>query len=621
MTLMQKIESVLSQVSKPARYTGNELNTVRKSWNGLGVKLAFAFPDVYEVGMSHLGGKILYSIVNEKTRHLMERTFAPWPDMEAKMRAGNIPLYSLESFTPVRDFDLVGFSLQYELSYSNILNMLDLAGIPLKREERGDEHPLIIAGGPCAFNPEPLAEFIDAFVIGDGEDVLLEILDAFDANRSPGRKSVLRAWARIPGVYVPAFFTVDYHPDGTIATMEPVHHEMPSRIKKRVVEDLEKADFPERPIVPNLEIIHDRAALEIMRGCQRGCRYCQAGIIYRPARERNSESLKELARALMRNTGFDEISLASLSSADFEGIQSLVRALVQEHGPRGIGVALPSLRADAFSVGLAEEVQKVRKTTLTFAPEAGTQRLRDVINKNITEEDILNACQAAFRSGWLGIKLYFMLGLPTETEEDLDGIIELVKKIKRAAGEVCRRPPKINVSLAFFVPKPHTPFQWVGQVSRDEMEAKKKYLLERGKIKNVKLSFHDADTSYLEGVLARGDRRIGEAIHRAWKKGAKFDGWSEFFDLELYLSALEECGLDPWFYATRPREKTEVLPWDIIDTGISKEFLMEEYERAYQGRITPNCREYGCQGCGICPELELSPKYWTGGANADQGRV
>ncbi|MGE5423234.1 MAG: TIGR03960 family B12-binding radical SAM protein [Ignavibacteriales bacterium] len=600
-----ELDKILPFVTKPARYTGNELNSIRKSWGDAAAKMAFAFPDVYEVGMSHLGGKILYGLVNERSSHLMERVFAPWPDMEEKMRREEIPLYSLESFTPMNAFDVVGFSLQYELSYSNVLNMLDLGGIPVKAADRSDDDPLIIAGGPNTYNPEPMVDFIDVFVIGEGEDVMIKILDVVHEQRGQERIARLRALSAIPGVYVPRLYEVSYHPDGTIQNILPASPEIPLKVSKLVVKDLENAYFPEKPIVPYLGVIHDRATLEIMRGCQRGCRFCQAGVIYRPVRERSVKKLEETARRTIAATGFDEISLSSLSSADYCGIGKLTKSLVDEHGPKGTGIALPSLRVDAFSVGLAQEVQRVRKTTLTFAPEAGSQRLRDVINKNISEEEIITACGAAFKAGWQAVKLYFMLGLPTETEEDLDGIIDLVRKIKKVGHENSRRPPKINVSLSFFVPKPHTPFQWFGQITREEMIQKKNHILQNGRIKNVNYDFHDASTSFLEAIVARGDRRLGQAIFTAWEAGAKFDGWREYFNLDTYLRALEACDLDPSFYANRARKPDEVLPWDFIDSGLTKEFLLEENERANRRELTPDCRESECQNCGICPGMEI----------------
>lgn len=603
--IKDKLRKILPLVTRPARYTGGELNAVVKDWDKVSVTMLFAFPDVYEVGMSHLGGRILYHIVNSQPDMLMERTFAPWPDMEDKMREEGIPLYSLESFRPAADFDIIGFSLQYELSYSNVLNMLDLAGIPLLSAQRGEYHPLVIAGGPNTFNPEPMADFIDIFVIGEAEEVLPELLRICARNKGKGRQAVLAAAGALRGIYVPAFYEVDYNADGTVARRRTLQPGVPDKIKKALVKNLDEAPFPDRPVVPYLEIIHDRAALEIMRGCQRGCRFCQAGIIYRPVRERSLDKLEEQARQIIANTGFDEISLASLSSADYTGIASLTRRLVDEHGPAGVGVALPSLRVDAFSVDLARQVQRVRKTTLTFAPEAGSQRLRDVINKNVREDDILSAVKAAFASGWLGIKLYFMVGLPTETDEDLEAIIRLVRKIKQIGKECSPRPPRIHITLSYFVPKPHTPFQWAAQINREEMLRRKQFILEKGRMKNVEYDFHDPDTSFLEGVLARGDRRLGKALYKAWEKGARFDGWHEHFKLERYLEALGECGLDPEFYTSRQRPEHEILPWDFIDTGVDRDFLWIEYERAMRAEPTPDCREGGCQNCGICPAFEV----------------
>ncbi len=603
--LKTKLDSILPLVAKPARYTGNELNMISKPWGGVRVKMALAFPDVYEVGMSHLGGKILYGLVNAHPDYLLERAFAPWPDMEKLMRDQGIPLFSLESVKPLGEFDVIGFSLQYELSYSNVLNMLDLAGVPVLAGSREEQDPLVIAGGPNTFNPEPMADFIDAFLIGDGETALLEMLDNIGRNLHLPRQQRLMALAAVTGVYVPSLYDVSYREDGTIGAMVPCCPQAPAKVRKAVVADLDEAYFPLEPIVPYLGIIHDRAVLEVMRGCQRGCRFCQAGMIYRPLRERSLGLLREQAEATLSSTGFDEISLASLSTADYSGVDALVRGLVKDYGPRGTGVALPSLRVDAFSVGLAKEVQKVRKTTLTFAPEAGTQRLRDVINKNVTEEDILTSCRAAFDAGWLGIKLYFMLGLPTETDEDLDGIIDLVRKIKRLAAERCRRPPKLHVGLAFFVPKPHTPFQWEPQISRQEMDRKKSYILDNAHIKNVKFDFHNPATSFLEGIIARGDRRLGGVIWSAWKRGAKFDSWKEYFRPDCYLEAMEEYGLDADFYVSRRRGYDEIMPWDFVDTGVSTEFLRVENERAYRGELTPDCRESGCQDCGICPEFGI----------------
>jgi len=592
-------KDILPRVAKPARYAGGELNMIKKDWEESQIKMVFAFPDVYEIGMSHLGGKILYGLVNEMSAHLMERAFAPWPDMEALMREEGILLYSLESFVPLNEFDVVGFSLQYELSITNVLNMLDLSAIPLWARERQQSDPVVIAGGPVAFNPEPFAEFFDVFLIGDGEELLLEFLDCLEQNRGLDRKTRLIKAAAIPGVYVPSLYDVDYKPDGTIQAMRPLYPGVPDRVCKRLVQDLDSAYFPEKPIVPYMEVVHDRAVLEIMRGCQRACRFCHAGIVYRPVREKSLATLLKQAESLLKNTGYDEISLASLSTLDYSGVNKLVHELVERYQDQGIGVSLPSLRVDAFSIDLANEVQKVRKTTLTLAPEAGTQRLRDVINKNISQEDLFRAVEAAFSSGWNSVKLYFMLGLPTEEMADLDGILELAEQVKSIGKRHSRRPVEVRASLACFVPKAHTPFQWKAQNSINELEEKRHYLLKR-KIRNVKLSFHDSRTSRMEGILARGDRKLADVIHKAWQRGCKFDGWSEYFLYDEWLAAFTECGIDPAFYVERPRPYNELFPWDFIDTGVSKAYLYDENELATIGMSTADCRQLGCVECGIC---------------------
>ncbi|MDD3268353.1 MAG: TIGR03960 family B12-binding radical SAM protein [Syntrophomonadaceae bacterium] len=596
---------ILPQVAKPARYTGNEVNMIKKDWARSRVKMAFAFPDVYEIGMSHLGGKILYGLVNEKSPHLLERAFAPWPDMEEVMRREKIPLYALESFRPLRDFDLIGFSLQYELSISNVLNMLDLAGIPAWTQDRDDSCPLIIAGGPVVFNPEPFAGFFDAFLIGDGEELLLEFLDALEVNRELSRTEKLRRLSALEGVYVPALYSVEYNEDKSLKAMIPRFSDVPPMIRKRVVKDLDDAYYPVKPIVSYMELIHDRAALEVMRGCQRGCRFCHAGMVYRPVRERSRAKLEEQARQQLQNTGYEEISLASLSTLDYSGLDPLVKNLVRDYGEKGIGVSLPSLRVDAFSIELANEVQKVRKTTLTLAPEAGTQRLRDIINKNVSDEQLFDAVTAAFKSGWLSVKLYFMFGLPDETEEDLEGILNLLQQVKSIGDRYSRRPVEIRASLACFVPKAHTPFQWRTQNSIEELEGKRQYLFKR-KRKNIKLSFHDSRTSYLEGVIARGDRKLSAVIYRAWQKGCKFDGWSEYFHFNWWMEAFGECQIDPNFYTERSRAYNEKLPWDFIDIGVSKAYLYEENEMAKMAETTPDCRQAGCSYCGICPSFEIN---------------
>lgn len=595
-------KDILPRVSKPARYAGGELNMIKKDWEQSQIKMVFAFPDVYEIGMSHLGGKILYGVVNEKSGHLMERAFAPWPDMEALMREEGIPLYSLESFAPLNRFDVVGFSLQYELSISNVLNMLDLGGIPLWSEERQESDPIVIAGGPVVFNPEPFAGFFDAFLIGEGEELILDFLDCLEQNRGLDRKSRLLKVAAIEGVYVPALYSVEYKQDGTIQAMRSQYPGVPDRVRKRVVQDFDAAYFPDKPIVPYMEIVHDRAVLEVMRGCQRACRFCHAGTVYRPVREKSVETLKRQAQSQLQNTGYDEISLASLSTLDYSGVNRLVKDLVKTYGDRGIGIALPSLRVDAFSIELANEVQKVRKTTLTLAPEAGTQRLRDVINKNVCEDDLYRAVEAAFGSGWNSVKLYFMLGLPTEEEADLDGILELLGKVKSIGNRLSRRSVELRASLACFVPKAHTPFQWKAQNSIAQLEEKRRYLQGR-KIRNVKLSFHDSQTSMLEGVMARGDRRLAEVIYKAWQKGCKFDGWSEYFKFEQWMEAFADCHIAPEFYVERQRPYDEIFPWDFMDTGVSKAYLYKENEMASAAISTPDCRQAGCVDCGICPDF------------------
>ncbi|MGI5920426.1 MAG: TIGR03960 family B12-binding radical SAM protein [Syntrophomonadaceae bacterium] len=595
---------ILPRVSKPARYSGGEVNMIKKDWDKCQAKMVFAFPDVYEIGMSHIGQKILYGIVNETTEHLLERSFAPWPDMEAIMRAEGVPLYSLESFRPLTDFDAIGISLQYELSITNVLNMLDLAGVPVWSRDRSDSDPLVIGGGPVVFNPEPYADFFDVFLIGDGEEAIIDILDAIESNRGRTRTEKLKELAKIEGCYIPALYSVEYNNDGTVKRMAALCDQAPPRVRKRLVADLDQAYYPDKPVLPYMSIVHDRAVLEVMRGCQRACRFCHAGTAYRPVRERSISTLKKQARAQLKNTGYDEISLASLSTLDYSGVSELVKELVQEYGDKGIGISLPSLRVDAFSIDLANEVQKVRKTTLTLAPEAGTQRLRDVINKNVSEEDLFKAVEAAFRSGWKSVKLYFMYGLPTETETDLKGTLELIEKVRDIGNKYSRRPVEIRASLACFVPKAHTPFQWQPQDSIEKLEQKRKLMLATRR-KNIKLSFHDSQTSFLEGVMARGDRRLSGVIFKAWSKGCKFDSWSEYFRFDLWMGAFLESGIDPYFYVNRLRNYDEVFPWDFIDTGVSKAYLRLENEKALRGESTPDCRIEGCAGCGICQHFEV----------------
>lgn len=600
--LSSKQEKLLKNVQKPARYTGGEFNSVVKDKSNVSFRYALCFPDDYEIGMSHLGIKILYGLVNERDDAWCERVFAPWDDMEAEMRKNNVLLYGLESGDDIKDFDMIGFPLLYELSYTNVLNMLDLAGLPVRSRDRKDLTPLIVAGGPCACNPEPMSAFIDLFMLGDGEEVTHDVIDLLKKHRDAGstKEEFLKEAAQIKGVYVPSLYDVSYNSDGTIKEVV-ARENAPKKVVKRVVADIDTAYYPDKFVVPFIDIVHDRAVSEIFRGCIRGCRFCQAGFIYRPIREKSFEVANAQSKALCESTGYDEISLCSLSTSDYTQIEKLIPAMFDWALKENINVSLPSLRVDNFSDELMEELQKVRRSGLTFAPEAGTQRLRDAINKNVTEEEVIRTAQKAFAGGWTAVKLYFMMGLPTETMEDIEGIAALAQTV---VDTFYRNPDKpkgkgvtINISVASFVPKPFTPFQWEPQDTRDMLEEKQKHLLESIKTKKIQVSYHESPTSLLEGVFARGDRKLCDVIESAWKRGSKFDSWDEFFNFNNWLAAFAEFGLDPAFYANRKRSFDEILPWDMFDYGIRRKFLEEENLKAYRSETTPHCRQK-CAACG-----------------------
>ncbi len=600
-------DEILMTVEKPARYIGGEVNAVMKDKDQVDIRFAMCFPDVYEIGMSHLGIQILYDMFNRREDTWCERVYSPWPDLHKVLKEKQIPLFALESQDPVKKFDFLGITIQYEMCYTNILQILDLSGIPLSAEDRTMEDPFVIGGGPCTYNPEPLAEFFDLFYIGEGETQYFALLDLYKEWKNSGksRQDFLKAAAQIPGIYVPSLYEVTYAENGTIAEMKPICPEAPEKVKKQIVMDVTNTFYPEKPVVPYMKATQDRVVLEIQRGCIRGCRFCQAGMLYRPTRERDLEMLKKSAYAMLKNTGYEEISLSSLSSSDYSQLGELVNFLIDEFGSKGINISLPSLRIDAFSLDVMSKVQDIRKSSLTFAPEAGSQRLRDVINKGLTEEVILDGAGQAFEGGWNRVKLYFMLGQPTETEEDMKGIAWLAEKISERYYEVPKEKRngkcQIVVSTSFFVPKPFTPFQWAQMCTKEEF-LHRAYVVnheikEQKNKKSIKYNWHEADVTVLEGILARGDRKVAKAIRSAYEKGCLFDSWGEYFHNDLWMEAFAQTGVDPDFYTVRERSEEEVFPWDFIDIGVTKKFLLREWKKAHEEKITTNCRQ-GCSGCG-----------------------
>ena len=599
--MTELIQRILPTVQKPARYTGGEFNEIKKDLADIRVRVAFCFPDTYEIGMSNVGMRILYGVMNNMDGVWCERVFAPWGDMEKAIREHNLPLWALESQSPVKDFDMIAFTVGYEMAYSNILNMMNLAGIPLHAKDRQGLKNIVFAGGVCTFNPEPLADFFDFFSLGEGEDSTVEIVSLYDRAKADGwsKEQFLTEVAKIPGIYVPSFYRHEYNADGTLRAIVPLNG-APEKITKRIIEDLDNAYWPTKMIVPSTEIVHDRANLEVFRGCIRGCRFCQAGFSCRPVRKKSPEVLYRQATETMEDSGHNEITLSSLSTSDYRGLKELTDALIPYCADHKINLSVPSLRADNFSRELMEKLQTIRKSGLTFAPEAGTQRLRDVINKNLTEDEILNTCAQAFEGGWNNVKLYFMLGLPTETDEDVLGIAELVYKVIQAWKEHAtnkKRGLRVHVATAYFVPKPHTPFQWEKQITPDEYLRRCRLLKSHFYSKSIEYNYHAPDLSRLEAVFARGDRRLGPVIEEAVKNGARLDGWDEYFNYSCWFDALNTCGIDADFYTVRGYGEDEVLPWDIIDVGVSKKFLKRERRRAYEALVTPDCRE-GCAGCG-----------------------
>ena len=601
-------DEILLTIEKPARYIGNEVNAVMKDKSEVAVRFAMCFPDVYEIGMSHLGIQILYDMFNQRDDIWCERVYSPWPDMDKVMRDKKIPLFALESQDPVKDFDFLGITIQYEMCYTNILQILDLSGIPLLAEKRTWDDPIVIGGGPCTYNPEPLAQFFDIFYIGEGETVYFQLMDLYKEERAKGssRMEFLKKAAQIPGLYVPALYEVCYKEDGTIASFTPTDASVPASVEKQIVMDITDTYYPKAPVVPFIKATQDRVVLEIQRGCIRGCRFCQAGMLYRPTRERDVEFLKQKAVEMLDATGHEEISLSSLSSSDYSQLKELVNFLIEEFHGKAINISLPSLRIDAFALDVMSKVQDVKKSSLTFAPEAGSQRLRDVINKGLTEEVILHGAGEAFKGGWNQVKLYFMLGLPTETEDDMKGIAHLAQKIAETYYEVVPKEQRkgkvqINVSTSFFVPKPFTPFQWAPMYTEQDFVEKAKVVKNEVRAqlnqRSIRYNWHEPDVTALEGFLARGDRRCADVILRAYEKGALYDAWTENFDYDIWKEAMAECGVDMTFYTLRERSLDEILPWDFIDTGVSRRFLEREWQRAKEGVVTENCRQK-CSACG-----------------------
>ena len=598
----REVEKLLLKVQKPGRYVGGELNEVIKDKKSIDTRFAFCFPDTYEVGMSHLGMKILYSLFNSRDYLWCERVFAPWTDMEELMRENDIPLYALESGDPLSDFDFIGFTLQYELSYTNMLNMLKLGNVPIKSADRKELKNIVVAGGPCACNPEPITDFVDIFFIGEGEEVDLEVIDLFRKCREEGKskQEFLELCAQIEGVYVPLLYDVEYNDDGTIKSFKP-KNSAPAVIHKRLMKKMDESFYPDNFVVPLVEIVHDRAVQEIFRGCIRGCRFCQAGFIYRPVREKTPETINAQCRALCENTGYDEVSLSSLSSSDYSKIVPLLEKLTSWCKDEKVSISLPSLRVDGFTDEIMDRIKTVRKSGLTFAPEAGSQRMRDVINKNVKHEELMKTCATAFEGGWTTVKLYFMIGLPTETMDDVADIANLgqavVDTYYQTPNRVKGRSVSVTVSASSFVPKPFTPFQWEPQDTIPELHKKQEHIKESITTKKIRFNYHDADTSFLEAVFARGDRKLNKIMELACERGFHFDGWNDCFNLEKWLELFDECGIDPAFYANRRRSFDEILPWDHIDYGVTKSFLKKECEKAYQNQTTPHCREK-CSGCG-----------------------